>query len=96
MRRIPLAHQNLLMEKEALVSPHPASDNPTRFVPEPGPEYLSRGEVARLFGVSLSTVTRWARTGRIATVRTPGGHYRYRAENMRQIARSGAGIQGAD
>ena len=40
-------------------------------------------EVARLFGVSLSTVTRWARTGRIETLRTPGGHYRYLAEDVR-------------
>ena len=42
-------------------------------------EFLSRGEVARLFGVSPSTVTRWARSGLVASVRTPGGHYRYRA-----------------
>lgn len=41
--------------------------------------FLSRSEVARLFGVSPSTVTRWARTGLIQTVRTPGGHYRYLA-----------------
>jgi excisionase family DNA binding protein len=51
--------------------------------------FLSRKEVARLFGVSLSTVTRWARTGLLQTVRTPGGHYRYRAEDMRRAARSG-------
>ena len=53
------------------------------------PEFLSRGEVARLFGVSLSTVTRWARTGLLQTVRTPGGHYRYRAEDMRRAVRPG-------
>ncbi len=51
------------------------------------PEFLSRGEVARLFGVSVSTVTRWARTGLIKAVRTPGGHYRFRAEETRQAAR---------
>lgn len=51
--------------------------------------FLSRKEVARLFGVSLSTVTRWARTGLLQTVRTPGGHYRYRTEDMRRAARSG-------
>ncbi|HEY2797874.1 MAG TPA: helix-turn-helix domain-containing protein [Thermoanaerobaculia bacterium] len=45
-------------------------------------EFLSRREVARLFGVSLSTVTRWARTGMIPTVRTPGGHYRYPAAQL--------------
>ncbi len=55
-----------------------------------GPEFLSRGEVARLFGVSVSTVTRWARTGLLKAIRTPGGHYRFRAEETRRAARSGA------
>jgi len=49
--------------------------------PEPTQEFLSRGEVARLFGVSASTVTRWARVGLVASVRTPGGHYRFRAQD---------------
>jgi len=55
-----------------------------------GSAFLSRGQVARLFGVSVSTVTRWARTGLLPAVRTPGGHYRFRAEDMRRAARSGA------
>jgi excisionase family DNA binding protein len=45
------------------------------------PRFLTRGEVAKLFGVSASTVTRWARAGLLASVRTPGGHYRYRAQD---------------
>ena len=49
--------------------------------PQPSREFLSRGEVARLFGVSASTVTRWARSGLVASVRTPGGHYRFRAQD---------------
>ena len=49
--------------------------------------FLSRGEVARLFGVSLSTVTRWARTGLVPAVRTPGGHYRFRADDFRGATR---------
>jgi excisionase family DNA binding protein len=53
-------------------------------------EFLSRGEVARLFGVSLSTVTRWARTGLLKAVRTPGGHYRFRADEMRRAVHEGA------
>ena len=48
--------------------------------------FLSRGQVAGLFGVSLSTVTRWARTGMIPSVRTPGGHYRFRAEDFRDTS----------
>ena len=49
--------------------------------------FLSRGEVARLFGVSLSTVTRWARTGMIPALRTPGGHYRFRSDDFRGARR---------
>ena len=46
-------------------------------------EYLTTGEVARLFGVSPSAVTRWARTGVIKAIRTPGGHFRFRAADVR-------------
>ncbi len=49
--------------------------------------FLSRGQVARLFGVSLSTVTRWARTGMIPALRTPGGHYRFRSGDFRGARR---------
>jgi len=47
---------------------------------------LSRTEVARLFGVSTSSVTRWARTGLLKAIRTPGGHYRFPAEETRRAA----------
>ncbi|HTO77224.1 MAG TPA: helix-turn-helix domain-containing protein [Thermoanaerobaculia bacterium] len=51
-----------------------------------GPEFLSRGEAAKLFGVSASTVTRWARLGLLRALRTPGGHYRFPAEETRRAA----------
>jgi excisionase family DNA binding protein len=54
-------------------------------------EFLTRRQVARLFGVSASTVTRWARTGLLAIVRTPGGHYRFRANETRRAAGYGTG-----
>jgi excisionase family DNA binding protein len=42
-----------------------------------GPERLFMpGEVADLFRVDPKTVTRWAASGRIDSVQTPGGHYR--------------------
>ena len=47
---------------------------------------MSRREVADLFHVSPSTVTRWARQGRIPVYRTPGGHYRYPAAAIRRLA----------
>ncbi len=53
------------------------------------PSFLSRGDVARLFGVSASTVTRWARQGLLKTLRTPGGHYRFPAEETRRAAGCG-------
>ena len=49
--------------------------------------FLSRAEVARLYGVSGSTVTRWARLGLIPAIRTPGGHYRFPADETRRAAR---------
>ena len=54
------------------------------------PEFLSRGAVARLFGVSLSTVSRWARRGLLKAIRTPGGHYRFPADETRRAARAGS------
>ena len=42
------------------------------------PAMLTPAEVARLVGVNAKTVTRWAVEGRLAAVRTPGGHRRYR------------------
>jgi excisionase family DNA binding protein len=53
----------------------------------PETAYLTRREVARLFGVSTSTVTRWAQRGLIKAVRTPGGHYRFPADETRRAAR---------
>jgi len=39
---------------------------------------LTPGEVARMFRVDPKTVTRWAASGRIGSIRTPGGHRRFR------------------
>jgi excisionase family DNA binding protein len=50
---------------------------------------MSPREVAESFGVDPKTVTRWANDGRLATVRTPGGHRRYDAEQVREIAARG-------
>jgi excisionase family DNA binding protein len=44
---------------------------------------LTPGEVASLFRVDPKTVTRWAAAGRIGSVRTPGGHRRFRESEVR-------------
>lgn len=43
---------------------------------------LRTREVALLFQVSERAVTEWARRGRIPSVRTPGGHRRYPADEV--------------
>ncbi len=52
-------------------------------MPMENPErLLTPGEVALMFNVAPKTVTRWASTGRIGSIRTPGGHRRFRASEI--------------
>jgi excisionase family DNA binding protein len=48
---------------------------------------LTPGEVAALFRVDPKTVTRWASAGRIGSIRTPGGHRRFRESEVRALLR---------
>lgn len=43
-------------------------------------EYLKIHEVAELFNVGDKTVRRWVREGKLAFIRTPGGHIRIPAD----------------
>lgn len=43
---------------------------------------LTPGEVALMFRVDPKTVTRWASAGRIGSIRTPGGHRRFRESEV--------------
>lgn len=51
---------------------------------------LTTGEVARLFRVDPKTVTRWAKEGRLPFFRTPGGHRRFREEDVAAAMKGGA------
>jgi excisionase family DNA binding protein len=55
-----------------------------------GDRLLTSGEVAVLFRVDPKTVSRWAAGGRIGSVRTPGGHRRYRESEVRRLLDDGA------
>lgn len=46
---------------------------------------LTRSEVARILGVSPTTVTRWAREGRLPSRLTLGGHHRYSSSVIEEI-----------
>lgn len=46
---------------------------------------LTPSEVATLFRVDPKTVTRWATAGRIGSIRTPGGHRRFRESEVKTL-----------
>ena len=46
---------------------------------------LTPGEVAALFRVDPKTVTRWAKAGKLTSLRTLGGHRRYRESEVRNL-----------
>lgn len=48
-------------------------------------ELLTPSEVAKLFRVDPKTVTRWAKSGKLSSIRTLGGHRRYRATEVRAL-----------
>ena len=56
---------------------------------EPEEDLLTSAEVGAMFRVDPKTVTRWALAGWIGSIRTPGGHRRYRAAEVRALLRGG-------
>jgi len=46
---------------------------------------LTPSEVATLFRVDPKTVTRWAKAGKLSSIRTLGGHRRYRESEVREL-----------
>jgi excisionase family DNA binding protein len=48
-------------------------------------ELLTPSEVAKLFRVDPKTVTRWAKAGKLSSIRTLGGHRRYRADEVHNL-----------
>lgn len=53
--------------------------------PSDGETLLTPAEVAGLFRVDPKTVTRWAKAGKLTSIRTLGGHRRYRASEVHAL-----------
>lgn len=53
--------------------------------PPAEPELLKPSEAGRLLGVDPKTVSRWAKAGKLSSIRTLGGHHRFRADEIHRI-----------
>ncbi len=73
----------IFMELEALLESEPEA-------------LLKPGEVALLFRVSPKTVSRWSEEGRIASVRTLGGHRRFSSKEVSRVRASILPIRGPE
>lgn len=60
-------------------------------MPNDDPRLLTPAEVAALFRVDAKTVTRWAKAGKLTSIRTLGGHRRYPETKVRALLH-GAGL----
>ena len=49
---------------------------------------LTPSEVAALFRVDPKTVTRWAKAGKLTSIRTLGGHRRYKESEVTALLKS--------
>lgn len=54
---------------------------------------LTPAEVATMFRVDPKTVTRWAKAGKLTSIRTLGGHRRYRESEVRALLGTGIPLQ---
>ena len=53
---------------------------------------LTPAEVAAMFRVDPKTVTRWAQAGKLSSIRTLGGHRRYRESEVRKLLEGMGGV----
>ena len=49
---------------------------------------LTPSEVAALFRVDPKTVTRWANAGKLTSIRTLGGHRRYKESEVKALLKT--------
>ena len=53
-------------------------------------QFLTPREAARMLGISYPTIKNWILTGKLKTVRTPGGHHRLTAASLKPFLKADA------
>jgi len=59
-------------------------------------QLLTPSEVAAKFRVDPKTVTRWANAGKLSSIRTLGGHRRFRREEVDELLAASGGLEHGD
>jgi excisionase family DNA binding protein len=77
----PTPHSGSAARKGCAVAAQPSGKAAPDLLP-----YLHTAEVADILHVSPKTVARWAKEGKLPFLKTLGGHRRYPAAEIRQLA----------
>jgi excisionase family DNA binding protein len=77
-------HQAVQERRIATLVQEERPRNMSARTPEAEP-LLTPAEVATMFRVDPKTVTRWAKAGKLTSIRTLGGHRRYRETEVRAL-----------
>lgn len=64
------------------------SQNDYSLTPSSQENLLTPSEVAALFRVDPKTVTRWAKAGKLTSIKTLGGHRRYKESEVKSLLKS--------
>jgi len=77
-------HEQQKKSRDRSTGPGGEAVNMSARTPEAEP-LLTPAEVATMFRVDPKTVTRWAKAGKLTSIRTLGGHRRYRETEVRAL-----------
>ncbi len=82
--RLLTEHQANIEMQDRNTGPGGEATHMSARTPEAEP-LLTPAEVATMFRVDPKTVTRWAKAGKLTSIRTLGGHRRYRETEVRAL-----------
>lgn len=82
--RLPMERQATQETQDRTTGPGGEATHMSARTPEAEP-LLTPAEVATMFRVDPKTVTRWAKAGKLTSIRTLGGHRRYRETEVRAL-----------